>query len=803
MPVYKRTNDNQGRVQPTGGDYYKASGVVKDILHIVTAAEETSRVIATGFRYDQGLNSLEVFLNGQLLRCKETILGTVYGDYTETTNFTVTFEAGVVHTGDQVRFRVTANSYDRSDPNNANINQLAKDYYGRNTTTGLLKNNGAMFSSGLVHAISYGTSIVAGYDYRNVDTLQNAITDIGSDNKTIYVTGGDWIIDSDITFPANVGLRIENGSKFVIDSAAVVTINGPFESGLYQVFDCVGTGKVVGLKYVTPQFFGAKADGVTDDAASITAAIVAASGGELHFCGNYATTGSPLTEVLTASSKWIADNEVSIKFIGSINNTSILFVQLSGYNLIIEGQFNLDGDNKVARGLMLYNSLVTMADASTLLINNVSVKNIYSSTHAYTAAGIAAVGAYTVVCCDNVVITNISRAAGAGVPGLQGSAGIITTGTAAIYPQKTVITNSYIDTIISEEDPSAAAYCDMDGIIAQSGLVEGASLIINNTNFRNCTGRSIKSQVSNNIIDSIIIISDEDSLLHMLNCVPINFQLGGGSISNLRVVYDALTGGASPFNTSNECLIGIGIISGKVSISNVEIVNNVDESVGVLKYLINTTLSTVSGIDIDISNVIYGGLGKTEIFFYGKLSRVNSLTVNNTTTNCTNVFLYSIDACSNAIINASGNYNLGAAIPLYSGVGAYPTIFGSKNYNFREGKIISFQPAPIARTTSMTFQAYMLQGFYGGIITITHTAGVTQEYTLPTGTNMDTYFPGGIDKACDWYLINLSVAGTDTATLKENTGHTIIGNPVVLNQSSGHFLTRKTATNTFVTYRVS
>jgi hypothetical protein len=245
MPVYKRTNDNQGRVQPTGGDYYKASGVVKDILHIVTAAEETSRVIATGFRYDQGLNSLEVFLNGQLLRCKETIQGTDYGDYAETTNFTVTFEPGVIHNGDQVRFRVTANSYDRSDPNNANINQLAKDYYGRNTTTGLLKNNGAMFSSGLVHAISYGTSIVAGYDYRNVDTLQNAITDIGSDNKTIYVTGGDWIIDSDITFPSNVGLRIENGSKFVIDSTAVVTINGPFESGLYQVFDCVGTGSVV------------------------------------------------------------------------------------------------------------------------------------------------------------------------------------------------------------------------------------------------------------------------------------------------------------------------------------------------------------------------------------------------------------------------------------------------------------------------------------------------------------------------------------------------------------------------------
>jgi len=258
MPIYKRTNDNQGRVQPTGGDYYKASGVVKDILHIVTAAEETSRVIATGFRYDQGLNSLEVFLNGQLLRCKETIQGIDYGDYVETSNFTVTFETGVVHAGEQVRFRVTANSYDKSNDNNANLNQLAKDLYGRNTSVGLLKNNGQMFSSGVVHALLYGSTIIAGYDYKHVDTLQTVINDIGSDYKTIYVTGGDWLIDADIIFPLNVGLKIEHGSKFVIDSTAVVTINGPFDTGMWQVFDCVSGSVEFGslLSKYYPLWFG-------------------------------------------------------------------------------------------------------------------------------------------------------------------------------------------------------------------------------------------------------------------------------------------------------------------------------------------------------------------------------------------------------------------------------------------------------------------------------------------------------------------------------------------------------------------
>lgn len=82
MSVYKRTNDNQGeKVINTGGDFNKATGVVKDRLHIVTSAEETSKLISTNFRFNVGLNELEVYVNGQLLGAKETINGFGYGDY--------------------------------------------------------------------------------------------------------------------------------------------------------------------------------------------------------------------------------------------------------------------------------------------------------------------------------------------------------------------------------------------------------------------------------------------------------------------------------------------------------------------------------------------------------------------------------------------------------------------------------------------------------------------------------------------------------------------------------------------------
>jgi hypothetical protein len=60
-------------------------------------------------------------------------------------------------------------------------------------------------------------------------------------------------------------------------------------------------------------------------------------------------------------------------------------------------------------------------------------------------------------------------------------------------------------------------------------------------------------------------------------------------------------------------------------------------------------------------------------------------------------------------------------------------------------------------------------------------------------------------------LINLSAAALDTITLTAAAGHTIVGNAIVQSANaatggvygnSAHWRTRKTAANTFITYRV-
>ncbi len=119
------------------------------------------------------------------------------------------------------------------------------------------------------------------------------------------------------------------------------------------------------------------------------------------------------------------------------------------------------------------------------------------------------------------------------------------------------------------------------------------------------------------------------------------------------------------------------------------------------------------------------------------------------------------------------------------------------------------QPAPTAKTTATTLTIAEL---LTKIITGTHTAGSTQAYTLPTGTLTDAGLTIGADECFDWTLINLSAAVADTITLTAGVAHTIVGNPIVqsanaatggLYGNSATFRTRKTATNTFVTYRIS
>lgn len=125
------------------------------------------------------------------------------------------------------------------------------------------------------------------------------------------------------------------------------------------------------------------------------------------------------------------------------------------------------------------------------------------------------------------------------------------------------------------------------------------------------------------------------------------------------------------------------------------------------------------------------------------------------------------------------------------------------------GLTVEAQGAPTALTGSATLTIAQL---LTRIITDTHATGATATYTLPTGTLTDAGVDLAIGDSFEWTLINLSAAAADTVTIAAGTDHTVVG--VMLVQSAhsttggngsgnaGSFRTRKTAANTYVTYRL-
>jgi len=85
-----------------------------------------------------------------------------------------------------------------------------------------------------------------------------------------------------------------------------------------------------------------------------------------------------------------------------------------------------------------------------------------------------------------------------------------------------------------------------------------------------------------------------------------------------------------------------------------------------------------------------------------------------------------------------------------------------------------------------------------GIVTSTTAAAVAG--TVPTGTVLDSAGAFAIGDSFDWSVI---ATGANAFTVTAADGHTLVGTAAVATVTSGRFRTRKTAANTFVTYRLA
>jgi hypothetical protein len=149
-------------------------------------------------------------------------------------------------------------------------NPEASKYLGWNPTATALENK--IEPSALTYAV---TTIKYLSSYAS---FAAAIASIGSSTSTLVIdTTANITVDT--TVPATLQIRVEKVGAFVIATGKTLTINGPFSAGLYQAFNCVGTGAVVGLSGTIPvAWFGVAGQGA-DESAAIQKAFNAATAG--------------------------------------------------------------------------------------------------------------------------------------------------------------------------------------------------------------------------------------------------------------------------------------------------------------------------------------------------------------------------------------------------------------------------------------------------------------------------------------------------------------------------------------------
>jgi hypothetical protein len=169
--------------------------------------------------------------------------------------------------------------------------------------------------------IAYYNPFLNGSTFTNT-TLQATITAIGATRKTVFLPPGTWVISANLTFPTTLDLVIPSGALLDINPGVVVAVNGGLIAPPVRIF--AGTGTVTFGTHtdtVYPQWWGATADGVTDDAPAYQAAC--RTGKEVRVPQGTSMIGTPL--VLVSGSSLVGEGRASIlKAVANFGDTPVV-----------------------------------------------------------------------------------------------------------------------------------------------------------------------------------------------------------------------------------------------------------------------------------------------------------------------------------------------------------------------------------------------------------------------------------------------------------------------------------------------
>jgi hypothetical protein len=601
----------------------------------------------------------------------------------------------------------------------------------------------------------------------------------GGTNITSY-TKGDLIVGGGSTVLGKLPVGT-NGHGLVADSAEPLGVK----------WAVVPSGTVTSVTSTTPALVVASGTSTSNPSLSITSASTSASG-IVMLTDSTITTSSVLAATATAV-KSVADVANGALQASGSTVTGQLRIGTTG-SLVFEG--SIDDANRTtlavanptaARTITIPDqtgTLITSAGSgvvtSTMIldgtITNADINN--SAAIALSKLATGALPSGITISSDNIVngtIVNADIGASAAIAHSKLatiSAGQVLLGNASNVPTATPISGDIAITSSGVTSINAGVIVDAD--VNASAAIAGTKI---SPNFGSQNVVTTGTSTAASLIPTGSSVPTNGIYLPAANTVGIavngaerirgrsdgNFGIGGaGSADAILRLQKPITGATTAYGLVLDNEIQSDVTSAAIGIfSGLRVQNSAFTLSQISHYLVS---QQVFGASATVSN---------QFGFH----------VNATLSGATNNFAFYGNVAS-----AVGRWNFYAN-------GTAPNYFAG---DVRSNTSFTCRNVPTNSNVTATATAASL---LDGLRTGTPTANI--DLQVPTGTNMDAAFQElQANQSFEWSVINLAAA-THVITVTANTDHAVVGNMAVAAATSGRFLTRKTAANTFITYRIS
>lgn len=299
----------------------------------------------------------------------------------------------------------------------------------------------------------------------------------------------------------------------------------------------IGTVGLALARLKTPYDFGAVGNGVADDSNAVEAAIE--DGAPIDWCNGTFLVTREIEPTLTGPIRW-RSRGATIKVSGSASPIrSVLRLIVGAYSHRIDGELNIDANLKAYIGAFINNEGTTYpTDFSDFYADGLRVANVYRSGTTHSGGdAIWLRGAWRNITLVRPVVENCRMATGAGTAGSQGIFGITFSGNGTQDPRSMTVVDPYVASVLSEDGTYTNDQDGLRAIMSPGSAPSESRLTVIGGTFRNCYGRSIKSQAEHTSVKGSTFIRTQGFTRGYGN-EEIDCQEGGGTIENIECIYN-------------------------------------------------------------------------------------------------------------------------------------------------------------------------------------------------------------------------------------------------------------------------